>query len=56
MPKDYPIKENIYLILLRYFNGEVVYLTDEKVKLLESLLLRPSGIFPIWDQSHMEPL
>ena len=32
MPKDYPIKENIYLILLRYFNGEVVYLTDEKVK------------------------
>ena len=31
MPKDYPIKENIYLTLLRYFNGEVVYLTDEKV-------------------------
>ena len=32
MPKDYPVKENIYLILLKYFNGDVVYLTDEKVK------------------------
>ena len=55
MPKDYPIKENIYLILLRYFNGEVVQtvtgtnlggLTPTEISNLQDSVVWPDPINP----------
>ena len=34
MSKKYEIKEDVYIILLRYFQGNVIHLSDEKVKQL----------------------
>ena len=34
MSKKYDIKEDVYIILLKYFQGNVIHLTEEKVKKL----------------------
>ena len=32
MSNDFKVSDDMYLVLLKYFNGEMIYLTDEKVK------------------------
>ena len=41
---EYKIEEDMYLILLKYFNGEIIYLTEEKVKELKKSMFNGEPI------------
>ena len=44
---EYKIEEDMYLILLKYFNGEIIYLTEEKVKELKLTTTIKKSLFII---------
>ena len=44
MSKEYIIKDDVYLTLLKYFKGDLLYLNPEILKILKKVFLRTNQL------------